>query len=126
MIVLKTRKEVELMRDAGSLLASVLERMEDMASPGMTTGELDREADRIIREAGGIATFRGQGGMVKHAPPYPAASCISINEQVIHGIPSDRRIKEGDLISIDCGVTLHSLIADSALTFVVGRAAPEV
>lgn len=126
MIVLKTRKELAVMREASRVLASVLKRLKEMSCPGITTGELDAEADRMIAEAGGTATFRGQGGLVAHAPPYPAATCISINEEVIHGIPGDRRIRDGDLLSIDCGVTLNSLIADSALSFVVGKTPPGV
>jgi len=126
LIVLKTARELEMMRQAGRVLAGVLSRLEEMAEVGVTTGELDEEADRMIREAGGTATFRGQKGLVEHAPSYPAATCISINQEVIHGIPSDRVLIEGDLLSIDCGVTLNSLIADSALSFVVGEASPEV
>jgi len=124
MIILKTRKELDVMREAGRVLAGVLTRLRDMAATDVTTGELDAEADRMISGAGGVATFRGQGGLVAHAPSYPAATCISINEQVIHGIPSDRVIRDGDLLSIDCGVTLKNLIADSAVSFVVGDPPP--
>jgi len=123
MIVLKTAPQIDKMRVAGKILASVLDRLTEMIAPGITTACLDAEADRMIREAGGEATFRGQPGLTSDAPPYPAATCISINEQVIHGIPSARVIREGDLVSIDCGVTWHGFIADSAVTVAAGRAA---
>ncbi len=126
MITLKSRKEIEQMRRAGAILARVLQHLCSMVRPGVTTREMDEEADRIIREAGAIATFRGQPGLTDRAPPYPAATCISINEQVIHGIPSSRRIREGDLVSIDCGVTLDGMIADSAVSVIAGRGSPEV
>ena len=122
MIVLKSKAEIALMRHAGRVLARVLRRMAEMGSPGVTTQEMDREADRIIREAGCEATFKGQPGMVDNAPPYPAATCISLNEQIIHGIPSDRVLEPGDLVSVDCGVTYKGMIADAAVSFIVGGA----
>lgn len=125
MITLKTEAELVRMRRAGAILARVLNRLSSMVRPGITTREMDEEADRIIREEGAIATFRGQRGLVEKAPPYPAATCISINEQVIHGIPSDRVIRDGDVVSIDCGVTWDGMIADSAVTVIAGRASPK-
>ncbi len=110
------------MRRAGAILARVLDRLSSMARPGVTTREMDEEADRVIRDAGATATFRGQPGLTDRAPPYPAATCISINEQVIHGIPSDRVVRDGDLVSVDCGVTWGGLIADSAVSVIVGTA----
>ncbi len=125
MITLKSPAEIERMRRAGAILARVLERLCAMVRPGVTTREMDEEADRIIRDAGATATFRGQPGLHDRAPPYPAATCISINEQVIHGIPSDRVIRDGDVVSIDCGVTWDGMIADSAVTVIAGKASPE-
>lgn len=125
MIILKSPHEIERMRQAGAILAQVLQRLCSMVRPGITTRDLDEEADRMIRQAGATATFRGQRGLTERAPPYPAATCISINEQVIHGIPSDRVIREGDVVSIDCGVTWKRMIADSAVTVIAGRASPE-
>jgi len=122
MIRLKTKAEIEGMRRAGAILARVLTHLAGMVRPGVTTRQMDQEADRLIREAGAVATFRGQKGLVDHAPPYPAATCISIDEQVIHGIPSDRAIREGEVVSVDCGVTWDGLIADSAITVIAGRA----
>jgi methionyl aminopeptidase len=125
-ILLKSEPELDKMRQAGRILASVLTRMQSMIAPGVATRELEDEADRMIREAGAIPTFRGQPGMVAHAVPYPAATCISLNEQVIHGIPSDRRIKDGDIVSVDCGVTWEGYIADSAVTVMAGTVSPDV
>jgi methionyl aminopeptidase len=121
MIVLKTAREIDLMRHAGRILANVLSRLSRRIAPGVTTRALEEEADTLIREAGCTATFRGQGGLVPNARPYPAATCISINEQVIHGIPSDRVLREGDVVSIDCGVTWKGYIADSAVTGIAGQ-----
>ena len=126
MIVLKTGSQVEKMRTAGRILARVLSRLSELVAPGITTAELDEEADRMIRDAGGEATFRGQPGLTDDALPFPAATCISINEQVIHGIPSHRKLREGDLVSIDCGVTWHGFIADSAVTVVAGAVSDKV
>lgn len=126
-IVLKTEREIEFMRKAGRILAGVLQRLSGLVAPGVSTGALEAEADRLIREAGATATFRGQPGLVPHARPYPAATCISVNEEVIHGIPSEKRIlRDGDVVSIDCGVTLNGWIADSATTVIAGKASPEV
>lgn len=126
MIQLKNEHEQAVMREAGQILAGVLSAIQKMVVPGVTTAEIEAEADRRIREVGAIATFRGQPGMVDHAPPYPAATCISINEQVIHGIPSSRKVREGDIVSIDCGVTWRGYIADSAISVIAGRAHPDV
>lgn len=126
MIILKTPEEISKMRAAARILARVLTRLEAMVAPGVETAELELEAEHMIREAGAIPTFRGQRGLVSHAPPYPAATCISINDEVIHGIPSSRRIRAGDIVSIDCGVTLEGWIADSAITVPVGDLKPDV
>lgn len=120
MIELKTEMELETMAQAGRILARVLHTLERMVVPGVTTRELDETASRIIGEAGAYPTFVGQPPFTKGAPNYPAATCISLNEQVIHGIPSERVIREGDLVSIDCGVTYRGLIADAALSVFVG------
>lgn len=126
MIVLKTDAEIAKMREAGRILAGLLTELAALAKPGVTTRQMEEVADLRIREAGCVATFRGQPGMVAHAPPYPAATCISVNEQVIHGIPSDRVLQDGDLVSVDCGVTWRGWIADAAVSVVVGQGTPEV
>jgi methionyl aminopeptidase len=126
MIVLKTEPEIARMREAGKILAALLTELAGMVQPGITTRDLEEVADRRIRESGAVATFKGQPGMVEYAPPYPAATCISVNEQVIHGIPSDRVLKDGDLVSIDCGVTLRGWIADAAISVIAGHARADV
>lgn len=102
------------MRAAGRLVASVREELRRMAQPGVTTLELDRAAERMIRDAGAIPTFKGYHG-------YPFSICASVNEQVVHGFPSDYALKDGDIFSVDVGVTLAGFVGDTATTVPVGR-----
>lgn len=127
MILIKSDHEIALMRDAGRILADVLMGMNERIVPGIATQELDDWADRQIVAAGCDATFRGQPGMVRGARPFPAATCISINEEIIHGIPSNQRvIKDGDIVSVDCGVTYKGYVADSAFSKIAGQGKPDV
>lgn len=127
MILIKSDHEIALMRDAGKILAEVLMGMNERIVPGVTTQELDDWADSRIAAAGCVATFRGQPGMVRGARPFPAATCISINEEIIHGIPSKQRvIKEGDIVSVDCGVTYKGYVADSAFSRIAGNGSPDL
>lgn len=104
------------MENAGRVVGRALATLRDAARPGMTTSELDRMAETIIREAGATPTFLGYEG-------FPASICASVNDTVVHGIPSDAvRLAEGDVISIDCGATLDGWVGDSALSFTVGDA----
>ncbi len=119
MIVLKNKSEIEKMRDAGRIVGQTLQRLRERVAPGVRTTDLDAEAERFIRSHGAVPTFKGYHG-------FPASVCISINEQVVHGFPSSRRLKEGDIISIDCGATLDGFIGDSAITVCVGRCAADV
>jgi methionyl aminopeptidase len=119
MIIRKSRSEIEKMRAAGSIVAEVLERLADMVQPGITTRDLDREAERMIRNAGALPTFKGYHG-------YPASICTSINDEVVHGIPSDRRLRDGDIIGIDCGATYMGYVGDSARTVPVGKVTDDV
>lgn len=114
MIICKTKWQLEAMREAGRIVARVLAHLKQLIEPGVTTLQLDREAERIIRKAGAIPTFKGYMG-------YPATLCTSINEEVVHGIPSQRELKEGDIISLDCGATLNGYVGDAALTVCVGK-----
>jgi len=114
MIVLKTERELEYMRDAGRIVAQALQELNKMITPGITTFELDRTAERYIRQAGGIPAFKGYCG-------FPASICTSINEQVVHGIPGPRQLQEGDVISIDIGVKLNRYYGDAAITVPVGE-----
>ena len=122
---LKSAAEIELMREAGRVVYQVLSRVREMAGPQVTTAALNSEAERIIEEAGGEALFRGV--QAKHAKfPFPAALCTSVNEQVVHGIPSDEPLTEGDVVSVDCGVRLNGYCGDSATTIPIGKVSPEV
>jgi len=104
-IILKSDREIELMRRAGRVVHRVLTRMHELACPGVTTAELNTAAEEMIAESGGIALFKGvpnpAGG-----EPFPTALCASVNEELVHGIPSERVLKQGDVVSIDCGVRL--------------------
>ncbi len=122
---LKSAAEIELMREAGRVVYQVLSRVREMAGPQVTTAALNSEAERIIEEAGGEALFRGvQAKQAKF--PFPAALCTSVNEQVVHGIPSDEPLTEGDVVSVDCGVRLNGYCGDSATTIPIGKVSPEV
>src|SRR5690242_7530522 len=114
MIIGKSKKEIEKMRAAGRLVAQVREELRRMARPGVTTLELDRAAEKMIRDAGALPTFKGYHG-------FPYSICASVNEQVVHGFPSAYVLKEGDIFSIDCGVTLEGYVGDTATTVPVGR-----
>jgi methionyl aminopeptidase len=118
MIRLKSRAEIEAMARAGELVAETIALVGENIRPGITTGELDRIAEEFIRERGGVPTSKGYRG-------FPAATCISPNSMVVHGIPGAHRVEEGDLISVDVGITLDGLIADSAYTFGVGEITDE-
>ena len=119
-IIIKSRREIELMREAGRLVCQVLDRMDELVAPGMTTGELNEEAEAIIAKSGAIALFKGvETQESKFA--FPAALCTSVNEQVVHGVPGERRLEEGDIVSVDCGVKLSGYCGDSARTFAVGE-----
>ena len=119
MIIRKTRAEIEKMSYAGQIVARVLRRLSVMVEPGITTRELDFEAERMIREAGAYPTFKGYHG-------YPASICASINDEVVHGIPGNRKLREGDIIGIDCGATYQGYVGDSAVTVAVGPVSKDV
>jgi len=114
MIVRKSRTEIEAMRRAGRVVAETLARLGELARPGATTGDLDEAAEEYIRSEGGVPTFKGYRG-------FPAAICTSPNSMVVHGIPGTYRLEDGDLLSVDVGVTLDGFVADSAFTFAVGE-----
>ena len=105
------------MQEAGRVNALALNEIKSMIKPGITTKELDTAAETIIRDHGGIPTFKGYPGPY----PYPATLTISINEELVHGIPSGRVLEEGDIVSVDCGTTLDGYIGDSAFTYGVGE-----
>jgi methionyl aminopeptidase len=106
------------MREAGRIVARVLERMRQLVAPGVTTGELDAEAEALIRKAGGKPAFKGYRR--PGAPPFPGTICASVNDEVVHGIPGERALEEGDIISIDVGVEHRGFFGDTAVTLPVG------
>jgi methionyl aminopeptidase len=118
MIIRKSPAEMEKIARAGGVVAATIAHVGEHVVPGVTTGELDRIAERFILERGGVPTSKGYKG-------YPAAICISPNDMIVHGIPGRYRLSEGDVVSCDVGVTLDGLIADSAATFPVGEIDPE-
>jgi methionyl aminopeptidase len=121
----KNAEAIEKMQAAGQVVAEVLERLGDLCRPGITTAELDAEAVRLCRQRGARSLFLGQmhprGGR-----PYPGNICVSINEELVHGIPGPRPVAEGDVVSVDVGVEKDGWCADAARTFAVGRVAPRV
>ncbi len=119
MIVLKTTRELSLMKEACVIAAGALKAAGEAVEPGVSTDEINRIAHNFIVKSGAIPTFKGYNG-------YPAAACISINDEVIHGIPSKKRIvKAGDIVSIDVGATFNGYVGDNAATFAAGDISPE-
>ncbi|MFC7544992.1 type I methionyl aminopeptidase [Plantactinospora sp. GCM10030261] len=119
-IQLKTPDQIELMRAAGLVVAAALAAVRDAVAPGVSTGQLDAVAESVIRDAGAAPSFLGYHG-------YPASICSSVNEQVVHAIPSREQVLvEGDLISIDCGAVLNGWHGDAAITVAVGDVRPEL
>ena len=119
MIIRKSKAEIEKMRSAGRIVAEVLERLAGMVVPGITTLDLDREADRMIRGAGAIPTFKGYNG-------YPASICTSVNDEIVHGIPGKRKLRQGDIVGIDCGATYLGYVGDAAVTVAVGDVSEDI
>ena len=119
MIYLKTKEEIEILRENNILVSRALAEVGRHIKPGVTARQLNDIADKFIRDNGAIPAFLGYQG-------YPAASTISINEQVVHGIPSDYVIKEGDIVSVDLGTIMKGFVGDSAYTFAVGTVSDEV
>ena len=124
-IFLKTEDEIELMRKANQLVGSTLAELGKHIKPGVTTLQLDKIAEEFIRDHGAVPTFKNFPN--PYGGPFPASICTSVNEVVVHGIPSkDTVLKDGDIISIDCGTLLDGYCGDSAYTFCVGEVKPEV
>ena len=123
MITLKSERELDRIRVAAAIVGEVLERMRELAAPGVTTGELDKAAEKLIIERGGEPAFKGYGAAGKR-PPFPASICASINDEVVHGIPGDRAVREGDLLSVDVGARYSGYYGDGATTVGVGQTEP--
>jgi methionyl aminopeptidase len=120
-IVLKSTRELALMREAGKINARALAAALEVVRPGVTTADVNRAAAEVLKKTGSVPAFVGVLG----AYPYPAETTISINDELVHGIPGDRRLEEGDIVSIDCGTIHDGFVADSALTVGVGEIAEE-
>ncbi len=119
MIIGKSQKEIDKMRAAGQLVGRVLQELRGMVAPGVTTLEINDAAEKMIRDAGAYPTFKGYNG-------FPYSICASVNEQVVHGFPSKYQLKEGDIFSIDVGVTLDGFVGDTATTVPVGQVREEL
>ena len=121
MIIIKTPEEIKIIREGGKRLATVLDKVKDMVKPGISTWELDKYAEKLIKDAGDYPAFlnyKPEGA----AAPFPASLCVSVNEEVVHGIPSKNKIlKEGDIVSLDLGLRHKGLYTDMALTVGVGE-----
>ncbi len=117
MIIGKSKKELEKMRASGRLAGQVREELRRIAHPGLTTLDLDRAAEKMIRDAGAVPTFKGYHG-------YPYSICASVNEQIVHGFPSAYVLRDGDIISVDVGATLNGFVGDTATTIPLGDVQP--
>jgi methionyl aminopeptidase len=118
MIIIKSPRELEQLKRSNTIVAEVFERLKGMIAPGITTKELDQVAEEYILLKGARPAFKGYRG-------FPATLCISINEEVVHGIPSQRRLKEGDIVSLDVGVNFVGYFGDAAITLPVGESDPK-
>jgi methionyl aminopeptidase len=123
-INLKSRRELELMRAAGRVVHRALSRAQEMARPGMTTLELDRIVHDTYASAGGQGLFKWYP-TYEPGKGFPGNTCISVNDEVVHGIPGDRVLKDGDVVSVDCGIRLGGYCGDSAVTIPIGTILPE-
>ncbi len=117
-IIIKSPREIELMRQAGRIAAAARTIAREMVVPGVTTRQIDREVRHFIEKSGAVPTFLGYGG-------FPASVCLSVNEEVIHGIPGPRRLREGDVVSIDVGATWKGYVGDCAGTYIAGEGSDE-
>lgn len=119
MIPFKTEEEIEIQRQSSLLVGKTLAEVAKLIRPGITTSKLDQVAETFIRDHGAKPGFKGYGG-------FPATLCISVNDEVVHGIPGDRILKDGDIASIDCGTLMNGFYGDSAYTFTVGEVDEEI
>jgi methionyl aminopeptidase len=119
-ITIKSDEEVKIMREAGRVVGETLQILKDAVKPGLVVKELDKIVRKEYGKRGVIPTFLGYA-----QPPYPATVCVSVNDELVHGIPGDRVIKEGDIVSIDLGATYKGFVGDSAITFGVGEVSEE-
>ncbi len=121
-ITIKSAQELEVMRFAGRINAEALQAAADIAAPGVTTADLNAAAEAVLKKYGVYSPFKNYPGPY----PYPASTTVSINEELVHGIPGNRKLREGDIVSIDCGTVYEGFVADSAITVPVGEVSEEV
>jgi methionyl aminopeptidase len=119
MIYIKTAEEIELIRQSNILVSKTLAEIAKIIGPGVKTNKLDKIAEEFIRDHGGVPGFLGYQG-------FPNTLCISVNSTVVHGIPSEYVLKEGDIVSVDCGVLMNNYYGDSAFTYTIGQVKPEI
>ena len=120
MIICKSVSEIEIMKEAGNIVANVLLKIENILEPGLTTAELDRIIEKEIRAYGAIPAFKGYAGRLS-SRSFPSSLCISINEEVVHGIPGKKKFKNGDLVAIDVGVKKNGFFGDAARSYKIGK-----
>lgn len=119
MIYYKTDEEIELIRQSCLLVCKVLTHVGTVIKPGVTGAQIDKEAEELIRDHGAVPGFKGYRG-------FPNTLCISVNEQVVHGIPSDKEFQDGDIVSVDCGTFMNEFYGDAAYTFALGEVDPQI
>ena len=124
-VAIRSQREIERIRTAGRIVGRVLERLEEAAKPGVSTAELAEISDSMIEDAGASALFKGVPNPAARFD-FPSSICASINEQVVHGIPGERRLVDGDILSIDCGAKISGYCGDAAVTIMVGTVAEDV
>jgi len=115
MIPLKSEKDLEMLRKSGKILAKVLKKLQEFINPGISTAEINSLAEKLILGENAVAAFKGYKG-------FPASICTSINEEIVHGIPSERQLKEGDILSLDLGINYEGYFCDAAVTLPIGKA----
>jgi len=125
MISIKTKEEIEIIAEGGKILAKIMKELEKKVQPGITTKELDRLAESLILKSGGKCSFKGYKNKEDTAIPFPSCLCTSINEEIVHVAPSDRVLKEGDIISLDFGILYKGFHTDMAITLPVGKISSE-
>ena len=126
MVTIKSKKEIEYMKEACKVVAKMYQEIEKKIKPGMTTWEIDQMAEKIMKDLGAIPAEKGYNPGIKGIPPYPASTCISINDEVIHGVPSKNKIiKDGDIVSIDTVALKNGYNGDAARTFMIGNVAKD-
>lgn len=125
MIIVKSKSELAMMREAGRIVAILLQELQQRIRPGVTTGELDALAGKVLKSFGATSPFKNYPNNNRKARPFPANICASINEELVHGIPGRRVLRDGDILTIDCGAIYKGWVGDGAWTFPVGQISPE-